>query len=121
MMMVHIGCWCDQVGAFCLGVFDNGSAGTLLGGITFRNLWVQVGTCCCRPVPNSGVCWQAVSARRSTKVSCPVTGPVMQLPALLRLQGCWSEGAELGAVGPAVGLRSLALCGWLGAVLRVQG
>lgn len=29
-------------GAYCLGVFDNGSQGTLLGGITFRNVYVQV-------------------------------------------------------------------------------
>lgn len=27
-------------GAYCLGVFDNGSAGTLLGGLTFRNTLV---------------------------------------------------------------------------------
>lgn len=28
-------------GKYCLGVFDNGMAGTLLGGITFRNILVQ--------------------------------------------------------------------------------
>uniref|UniRef100_A0A7S1WZC5 Peptidase A1 domain-containing protein n=1 Tax=Tetraselmis chuii TaxID=63592 RepID=A0A7S1WZC5_9CHLO len=28
-------------GAYCLGLFDNGSSGTLLGGITFRNVLVQ--------------------------------------------------------------------------------
>lgn len=28
-------------GKYCLGVFDNGNAGTLLGGITFRNVLVQ--------------------------------------------------------------------------------
>ncbi|GFH10757.1 peptidase A1 domain-containing protein [Haematococcus lacustris] len=30
-------------GSYCLGVFDNGNAGTLLGGITVRNVLVQVG------------------------------------------------------------------------------
>ena len=34
----------NEPGAYCLGVFDNGAAGTLLGGITFRNMLVQV--CC---------------------------------------------------------------------------
>ena len=29
-------------GAYCLGVFDNGDQGTLLGGITFRDIYVQV-------------------------------------------------------------------------------
>lgn len=29
-------------GAWCLGVFDNGNQGTLLGGITFRNVLVTV-------------------------------------------------------------------------------
>ena len=31
-----------QRGSYCLGVFDNGRQGTLLGGITFRNVLVQV-------------------------------------------------------------------------------
>lgn len=31
-----------EAGAYCLGVFDNGKSGTLLGGITFRNILVQV-------------------------------------------------------------------------------
>ncbi len=31
-----------EKGAYCIGVFDNGAAGTLLGGITFRNILVQV-------------------------------------------------------------------------------
>lgn len=31
-----------EAGAYCLGVFDNGHAGTLLGGITFRNILVEV-------------------------------------------------------------------------------
>ncbi|KAK9808090.1 hypothetical protein WJX73_004596 [Symbiochloris irregularis] len=30
-----------EAGAYCLGVFDNGASGTLLGGITFRNTLVQ--------------------------------------------------------------------------------
>lgn len=30
-----------EAGAYCLGVFDNGKSGTLLGGITFRNILVQ--------------------------------------------------------------------------------
>ena len=34
----------SEAGAYCLGVFDNGAAGTLLGGITFRNMLVQVGS-----------------------------------------------------------------------------
>ena len=34
-----------ESGAYCLGVFDNHQQGTLLGGITFRNVYVQV---CCR-------------------------------------------------------------------------
>lgn len=34
-------------GGYCLGIFDNGSSGTLLGGITFRNVLVQV--CTMRP------------------------------------------------------------------------
>ena len=29
-------------GGYCLGVFENGSSGTLLGGITFRNILVEV-------------------------------------------------------------------------------
>ena len=33
-----------EPGAYCLGVFDNHQQGTLLGGITFRNVYVQV--CC---------------------------------------------------------------------------
>ena len=33
----------NEPGAYCLGVFDNGYQGTLLGGITFRNILVQVG------------------------------------------------------------------------------
>lgn len=32
-----------EAGAYCLGIFDNGQAGTLLGGITFRNILVEVG------------------------------------------------------------------------------
>lgn len=32
------------VGAYCVGVFDNGSQGALLGGITFRDVYVQVCT-----------------------------------------------------------------------------
>lgn len=35
----------NEPGAYCLGVFDNGGAGTLLGGITFRNTLVQVRAC----------------------------------------------------------------------------
>ena len=31
-----------EAGAYCLGVFDNGVSGTLLGGITFRNILVEV-------------------------------------------------------------------------------
>ena len=31
-----------EAGAYCLGVFDNGQSGTLLGGITFRNILVEV-------------------------------------------------------------------------------
>ena len=31
-----------EPGAYCLGVFDNHQQGTLLGGITFRNVYVQV-------------------------------------------------------------------------------
>ena len=31
-----------EAGAYCLGIFDNGQAGTLLGGITFRNILVEV-------------------------------------------------------------------------------
>lgn len=34
-----------EAGAYCLGVFDNGASGTLLGGITFRNILVEVTTC----------------------------------------------------------------------------
>lgn len=30
-------------GSYCLGIFDNGNAGTLLGGITVRNVLLQVG------------------------------------------------------------------------------
>jgi hypothetical protein len=33
-----------EAGAYCLGVFDNHQQGTLLGGITFRNVYVQVCT-----------------------------------------------------------------------------
>jgi hypothetical protein len=29
-------------GAYCLGMFDNGNSGTLIGGITVRNVLVQV-------------------------------------------------------------------------------
>ena len=28
--------------AYCLGIFNNGAQGTLLGGITFRDILVQV-------------------------------------------------------------------------------
>jgi len=31
----------SRPGAYCLGIFDNGDSGTLLGGITFRNILVQ--------------------------------------------------------------------------------
>lgn len=31
-------------GEYCLGVFDNGQSGTLIGGIAVRNVLVQVGT-----------------------------------------------------------------------------
>lgn len=31
-----------ESGAYCLGVFDNGHQGTLLGGITFRNVLIKV-------------------------------------------------------------------------------
>lgn len=31
-----------ETGAYCLGVFDNGHQGTLLGGITFRNVLIKV-------------------------------------------------------------------------------
>ena len=34
-----------EPGAYCLGVFDNHQQGTLLGGITFRNVYVQVCSC----------------------------------------------------------------------------
>ena len=34
-----------EAGAYCLGVFDNSGSGTLLGGITFRNILV------CSPLP----------------------------------------------------------------------
>ena len=34
-------------------MFDNGAAGTLLGGITFRNLWVQVHTLHLQPYSES--------------------------------------------------------------------
>ena len=30
-------------GSYCLGIFDNGQAGTLIGGISVRNVLVQVG------------------------------------------------------------------------------
>lgn len=33
-----------EANAFCMGVFDNGAQGTLLGGITFRDTLVQVGS-----------------------------------------------------------------------------
>ena len=36
-LFMHTG----EAGAYCLGVFDNGAAGTLLGGISFRNVLVQ--------------------------------------------------------------------------------
>jgi hypothetical protein len=41
-------------GTYCLGMFDNGDAGILIGGISVRNLLVQVPACsdrcrsCCR-------------------------------------------------------------------------
>ena len=34
-----------EANAYCLGVFDYGSSGTLIGGITFRDTLVQVATC----------------------------------------------------------------------------
>ena len=37
-LFMHTG----EAGAYCLGVFDNGASGTLLGGISFRNILVQV-------------------------------------------------------------------------------
>ena len=36
-LFMHTG----EMGAYCLGVFDNGASGTLLGGISFRNILVQ--------------------------------------------------------------------------------
>ncbi|BDA43922.1 Aspartic proteinase Asp1 [Coccomyxa sp. Obi] len=36
-LFMHTG----EAGAYCLGVFDNGASGTLLGGISFRNILVQ--------------------------------------------------------------------------------
>lgn len=33
-----------EANAYCLGMFNNGESGTLLGGITFRDFLVQV--CC---------------------------------------------------------------------------
>lgn len=36
-LFMHTG----ESGAYCLGVFDNGASGTLLGGISFRNIMVQ--------------------------------------------------------------------------------
>ncbi|KAK9808761.1 hypothetical protein WJX72_003142 [[Myrmecia] bisecta] len=36
-LFMHTG----EAGAYCLGVFDNGGSGTLLGGITFRDVLVQ--------------------------------------------------------------------------------
>lgn len=39
-LFVHAG----QRGSYCLGVFDNAHQGTLLGGITFRNVLVQART-----------------------------------------------------------------------------
>jgi len=36
-LFMHTG----ESGAYCLGVFDNGASGTLLGGISFRNILVQ--------------------------------------------------------------------------------
>jgi hypothetical protein len=32
-------------GGYCLGLFDNGNSGTLLGGISFRNILVEVISC----------------------------------------------------------------------------
>lgn len=37
-LFLHAG----QPGSYCLGVFDNAQQGTLLGGITFRDMLVQV-------------------------------------------------------------------------------
>ena len=34
----------SESNAYCLGVFDYGSSGTLIGGITFRDTLVQVAT-----------------------------------------------------------------------------
>ena len=31
-----------EADAYCLGIFNNGGSGTLLGGITFRDVLVQV-------------------------------------------------------------------------------
>nr|BBK07876.1 aspartyl protease family protein [Coccomyxa sp. KJ] len=36
-LFMHTG----EAGAYCLGIFDNGASGTLLGGISFRNILVQ--------------------------------------------------------------------------------
>ncbi|KAK9843713.1 hypothetical protein WJX81_003429 [Elliptochloris bilobata] len=38
-LFMHTG----EAGAYCLGVFDNGAAGTLLGGISFRNVLRECG------------------------------------------------------------------------------
>lgn len=42
-------------GSYCLGVFDNGAQGTLIGGITVRNVLVQVG-----PLDKHRALWHVV-------------------------------------------------------------
>ena len=38
-------------GSYCLGIFDNQNQGTLIGGITVRNILVQAG-CVAHPSPS---------------------------------------------------------------------
>ncbi len=53
-------------GSYCLGIFDNGNQGTLIGGIAVRNVLVQVRTLVCLCVcARACVCVRVcVSARR---------------------------------------------------------
>jgi hypothetical protein len=60
-------------GAFCLGVFDNGNAGTLLGGLTFRDTLVVYDVGESRVGFRTGVACGALAALSSTPA--PATPP----------------------------------------------
>lgn len=100
----------DRDGAYCLGVFANTQDGTLLGGITFRDVLVQVSP------------WQEISAHmpciclcvRASAVEALHASCTLHLPVALHASAAASDKQGLGAVRPtkcSCGLRASPLPG----------